>query len=208
PSALPAINENAETPKENRYTFLKWPKFWLVAAAFALIIFSHTTLINHLLLILKDRQFDPGTAVLAISFMGPMQVVGRLAIMMGGKYISDVAAVILCFCFVFIAVICLMLSAYVPAFLAAFIILHGSGAGILSILKPIVSREILGGDNFGLKSGVQAVPYFIGSAFAALIGSLLWKFGGYDLVLRVLLGVLFCGALSLLLAVRLNRNSS
>ncbi len=207
PSAIQGVSEDHAKLKAIRYSFLRWPKFWLVAAAFAFLIFSHTTLINHLLLILNDRQFDPGTAVLAISFIGPMQVVGRLLIMIGGKYISDVVAVFLCFAFAFVAVICLMLSAYVPAFLILFIILHGSGNGVISILKPIISREILGGDNFGLKSGVQAVPYLIGSAFAALIGSLLWNSGGYDLVLNVLLVVLFSGALSLALAVRLNRQT-
>jgi len=207
PSAIQGVSEDHAKLKATRYSFLRWPKFWLVAAAFAFLIFSHTTLINHLLLILNDRQFDPGTAVLAISFIGPMQVVGRLLIMIGGKYISDVVAVFLCFAFAFVAIICLMLSAYVPAFLILFIILHGSGNGVISILKPIISREILGGDNFGLKSGVQAVPYLIGSAFAALIGSLLWNSGGYDLVLNVLLVVLFSGALSLALAVRLNRQT-
>ncbi len=205
--AAKALELTAAKPKTHRYSFVRLPVFWLVAAAFTLLIISHTTLINHLLLLLQDRQFDAGTAVLAVSFIGPMQVAGRLAIMFGARHISDIAAVILCFAFAMIAVVCLMIAEYIPAFLAIFIILHGGANGVISIMKPIVSREILGAENFGVKSGVQAVPYLIGSAFAALIGSLLWNMGGYDLVLKVLLVVLMTGMLSLILAVRIKRAS-
>jgi len=209
-------DESAAAPKagtasssgKDRYGFLKWPKFWLVAFAFALIAMTHATLINHLLLLLKDRQFDAGTAVLAASFMGPMQVAGRLSAIVAERFFSNSVVAVLCFIFSLAAVLALMAATWIPAFLAVFIILQGSGIGVVSIMKPIVTREILGGENFGLKSGAQAVPYFVGSAFAAFLGSLLWSVGGYDLVLRVLLFVLLAGMGALVFAMRLDRKDT
>lgn len=206
-SALIIMQETAQTDRRARYGFLTWPKFWLIAVAVTLLAMTHATLINHLLLLLKDRQIDAGTAVLAASFMGPMQVFGRVVATVFERYFSNSVLMGLCFVFSISAVGALMLAADMPAMLAVFIILQGSGIGVSSIMKPVLSREILGGDNFGVKSGAQAVPYFMGHAFAALIGSLLWSVGGYDLVLKSLLVLLAAGFVALLLAIKLNKTS-
>ncbi len=207
-SALQSIEETALLQGRGRYGFLAWPKFWYIALSMTLLAMVHATLINHLLLLLKDRQISADTAVLAASFMGPMQVFGRIAASLVGRYFSNGIITTLCFVFSISAVGALILAEHIPVMLAVFIILQGSGIGISSIMKPVLSREILGGENFGLKSGAQAVPFFIGNAFAALIGSLLWMVGGYDLVLQVLIVLLVIGLGSLILAMRANRKTS
>lgn len=204
-SALKSIEETAQIQGRGRYGFLLWPKFWLIALALMLLSMVHATLINHLLLLLKDRQISADTAVLAASFMGPMQVFGRLLATLVERYFSNGMLTALCYIFSISAVGALMLAEKLPAMLAIFIILQGSGIGVSSIMKPVLSREILGGENFGLKSGAQAVPFFTGNAFAALIGSLLWALGGYDLVLKVLILLLMVGFFALLAAIHLNR---
>ena len=138
--------------------------------------------------------------------MGPMQVFGRVVATLVGRYFSNAVITGVCFAFSISAVGALMLASSMPSMLAVFIILQGSGIGVSSIMKPVLSREILGGENFGLKSGAQAVPYFIGNAFAALIGSLLWAVGGYDLVLQSLLVLLSVGFVALLCAIHLNKD--
>ncbi|MEH6403589.1 MAG: MFS transporter [Sneathiella sp.] len=186
-------NNNLASNAEGRYRFLFKANFWLLAFGFMLLYMNHNLVINHFLLLLKERQIDAGTAVLAATFIGPMQVLGRMSIIFAERFVSNMMITAMCFIFVILATISLMGAAAYPILLIPFIILQGSGIGIMSIMKPMVSRDVLGGENFGLKSGAQAVPYMIGSAFAALIGSLIWGIGGYDLVLKALLLSTFAG---------------
>jgi MFS family permease len=199
-SALELLEVTAQTKGRDRFRFLWGPAFWLIALSFTFLYMTHTALINHFLLLLQDRQFDPDIAVLAASFIGPMQVIGRLLVMFVERYVSIFVICIMCFVFSMAAIVCLIYATMIPQLLIVFIILQGSGIGVSSITKPIITREILGGDNFGLKSGAQAVPYFIGAAFSALIASLLWSVGGYDLVLQVLLVLIGLGLVALILA--------
>ena len=74
-----------------------------------------------------------------------------------------------------------------------FVILFGSAHGVVSIVRPVIAREILGGNNFGAKFGAMALLYLVGSASAPYLGSLIWGIGGYDLVLFVLVGLALIG---------------
>ena len=201
-----------DTPKDgqadrHRYAFLAEGAFWFLALSFAFIYTTHTALINHLLLLLKDREFDPELAVLAASFMGPMQVAGRLAIFAVEKHVSRIMVAGGCFVFSLMAVICLYYAGTYPWLLIPSIILQGSGIGVMSIMKPVVSREVMGGKNFGTISGAISVPFFTGAAFSAYLASLLWEQGGYDLVILVMMGIVALGFASFVMAVRSRRRA-
>ena len=168
---------------------------------------NDTALINHLLLLLKDREFDSSLAVLAASFMGPMQVAGRLAIFAVEKHVSRIMVAGGCFVFSLMAVICLYYAGTYPWLLIPSIILQGSGIGVMSIMKPVVSREVMGGKNFGTISGAISVPFFTGAAFSAYLASLLWEQGGYDLVILVMMGIVALGFASFVMAVRSRRRA-
>ncbi len=75
----------------------------------------------------------------------------------------------------------------------------------MTIMKPMTIRYVLGETDYGLKAGAQAVPFLIGSAFAALIGSFIWGIGGYDLVLKALFVAPVLGLLFFLAAVALTK---
>ena len=66
------------------------------------------------------------------------------------------------------------------------------------------AREVLGGRNFGAKSGSLALFYLAGSATAPWLGSIIWGVGGYDLMLGVLVGVIAVGAVLYVTAPRLS----
>jgi hypothetical protein len=89
--------------------------------------------------------------------------------------------------------------------LVGFVILFGAGHGIVSIVRPVIARNILGGNNFGAKFGTMALFYLIGSASAPFVGSLIWGVGGYGLVLPVLVVLAFVGLVLYLVAHRLSR---
>ncbi|MFQ5624731.1 MAG: hypothetical protein ACE5FS_15205, partial [Paracoccaceae bacterium] len=133
-----------------------------------------------------DRGVAPETAVLAASFLGPMQVAGRLAVMAAGGHLSNHGTAVGCFTGMVLAILVLMVSGATPALLALFVMLFGGAYGTLSIVRPVIARDILGDGDFGAKYGAMAALYLAGSASAPFLGALVWRIGGYDLVLPLL----------------------
>ena len=165
----------------------------MLALGFTLLAIVHGVTIHHMFPILADRGVNADTAVMAASFIGPMQVAGRLAMMAAERHVSFSRITASCFIFVSIAILLLVATSKTPALLVGFVILFGSAHGVVSIVRPVIAREILGGNNFGAKFGAMALLYLVGSASAPYFGSLIWGIGGYDLVLFVLVGLALIG---------------
>jgi MFS family permease len=89
-----------------------------------------------------------------------------------------------------------------PVMLVGFVILFGGAYGMVSIIRPVIARELLGESQFGAKSGALALVYLAGSASAPFLGSLGWSWGGYRLVLPGLIVLLLLGLGLYLLAQR------
>lgn len=187
-----AAKAHSDSLPEQR-SFLKRPAFWLLALGFTLLAIVHGVTIHHMFPILADRGVNADTAVMAASFIGPMQVAGRLAMMAAERHVSFSRITASCFIFVSIAILLLVATSKTPALLVGFVILFGSAHGVVSIVRPVIAREILGGNNFGAKFGAMALLYLVGSASAPYFGSLIWGIGGYDLVLFVLVGLALIG---------------
>lgn len=187
---------------------LRQPAFWLLALAFSLLALNHGLILNHLLPILQDRGIGSTQAVLAAALLGPLQVAGRLLLLLTEQHLSSLRVTTLCFVVIIAATASLLTAAASPLLLAAFVVLHGSGYGILSILRPVVLRDLFGEANFGLLSGVMAVPYLLLFALAPLLGSLLWQAGGYALALAVAGGLALLGLLSYQMALVQQRVTS
>jgi len=177
-------------------TLLARPVFWYLAAGFSLLGFNHGVVLNHLLPILADRGIGLDLAVLAAAMIGPMQVAGRLALMLGDGRLSNAVVATLSFVFVIAATLCLIAAEFAPLLVVAFVVLQGSGYGVLSIMRPVVTREILGQAHFGAISGAMAVPYLCAYALSPFIGSLLWALGGYDITLIVIAAITLVGLVS------------
>lgn len=201
------IAQGIKSPEEviHRHAYLRRPAFWFVAIGFSFLALAHGVTIHHLLPILYDRNIQLDTAIFAASFIGPMQVAGRLAMMAAERHVTMHEITIACFVMVGIAILLLIATSTTPALLVGFVILFGAGHGIISIARPVIAREILGGNNFGAKFGSMALLYLVGSASAPFVGSLIWEIGGYDLVLPVLIALVFAGLSFFLIAQRLSR---
>ncbi len=166
---------------------VRQPVFLALAIAFSLLWLNHSMVLNHLLPILEDREIHKDVAVFAASMIGPMQVAGRLAMMAVEKHLTTFSITSAGFLGVFAAAVCLYFSDLSPTLLVPFVILHGSCYGIMSIMRPVSTRDILGSRNFGAISGALALPVQITAALAPFLGSVLWQIGGYDLALLVAL---------------------
>lgn len=178
---------------EHQRSFLKQPAFWMLALSFTVLAIVHGVVIHHMFPILADRGINTEAAVTAASFIGPMQVAGRLAMMAAERHMSFDRITASCFIFVGLAILLLIGTSTTPTLVVGFVILFGAAHGVVSIVRPVVAREILGGNNFGAKFGAMALLYLAGSATAPYLGSLVWGIGGYDLVLPVLIGLALLG---------------
>jgi MFS family permease len=197
------ISARVSQDQAGERAFLRQPAFWLLAIGLAFIGVVHSATVQHLLPILNERGLSPDMAVLAASFLGPMQVTGRLAMMASEKYTSHNGVAVGAFTMMGLSVLLLLASGASPVFLSAFVIIFGGAAGTVSILRPLLTRDILGENNFGAKSGALALPYLVGSALAPFLGSVIWSIGGYDMLLPLLSGLSGLGCLLYYLAHRI-----
>ena len=181
---------------------LRSPTFWLLAISFTAIAVEHGGIITHMLLILEDRGVHQEAAVLAASMIGPMQVTGRLAMMAAERYVSVVGITVGCFMAMAGAAICLLFAGGSVGLIASFVILHGAGYGVTSIVRPVITAEFLGRQGFGVISGMIALPFMFGYAAAPTLAALGWEIGGYDLVIGSAIVLPVFGLLTFLVAKR------
>lgn len=174
-------------------SFLQSPVFWCLALGFGLGAVMHGITLHHLLPILDERDINPEVAVIAISFIGPMQVAGRLAMMASERHLSNHGIAITCFALMAASILLLIGAGATPVMLVGFVILFGGAYGMVSIIRPVIARELLGERQFGAKSGALALVYLAGSASAPFLGSLGWTWGGYELVLPSLVVLALLG---------------
>ena len=139
--------------------------------------------------ILHERGLNAGLAVLMASLIGPMQVAGRVTMITFEKHISVCAICVACFIAIFVAGWALYFGERGMILIAIFVILQGAGYGVLSIIRPILIAELLGHKDFGIIAGLLAVGFVIGTAIAPTLGSLLWIYGTYDLVIIFAIGI-------------------
>ena len=148
---------------------------------------------------MKDGILKPA------SMIGPMQVAGRLAMMAAERHLSILAISLGCYIAMGLAAGALFGASLVTGLVAGFVIFQGAGAGVSSIMRPVVVAELLGRRNFGVVSGLIAVPYMGGIAAAPTVAALVWETGGYNLVLLLAIGVSALGLVALLAAWRAAR---
>jgi MFS family permease len=177
--------------------------FWLLAISFAMIALEHGILLTHLLPLLDERGIHGETAILAASMIGPMQVAGRLAMIAAERHVSILRIAAASFVSMGIAAFALLGTSAIPVLLVAFVLFQGSGYGVTSIVRPVVTADFLGRTNFGVISGLLALPFIIATAAAPTIAAFVWERGGYDRVIQLAIVAAGIGLVSILLAASL-----
>ena len=176
--------------------------FWLLVISYIAFALDHSMILTHLLPLLEDRDISQSTAVIAASFLGPMQVAGRLAMMSAEGRLSTVTIAATALLALAIAGLSLYWSHVWFGLVVIFIILQGAGNGVSSIVRPLLTAELLGRKNFGLISGIMALPFIGGIAAGPLTSAIIWEYGGYDTVLIFAISVSAIGIVALLLAAK------
>lgn len=177
---------------------VKAPSFWFIGIAFFLISINHGIVLSHMLPIFKERGLTVGVAVLMASLLGPMQVVGRLAMLIIENHVSIFAICIASFTAMFIAGLVLYFGSAVVGLIFLFVVAQGCGYGVVIITRPMIIAQLLGRNDFGVVAGLLAMGFLIGTAVAPSLGSLLWLNGGYDLVILVAICIPILAVVSLI----------
>ncbi len=192
----------AATSRSAAKTARRSPVFWYLATAFPLLALTHGMTISHIMPILGDRGATPTTAVWAASLIGPMQVLGRIAMITLGRNMSAVTITLISFAGIALSMFILLSASEGDWRIFAFVLLLGACYGVISITRPLVTADLLGREGFGAISGSLALPYVALLAAAPFVAVLLWRWGGYDLTIMVGAAAALAGAPLLIIAQR------
>lgn len=195
----------ASTDARAAMSVMRTATFWMIGIAFTLLALDHGLIVSHMLPIMTDRGLSEDTAVFAASMFGPMQVAGRLAMIAAERHVSVLMICCACFISMSVAGTAVYLSTSIALLIIPFVILQGAGAGVLSIIRPTVVAELLGRKDFGVISGLLAMGFVAGSAFAPTVASLVWKIGGYDMVLLLTIAIPIVALVTIISAWRLRQ---
>lgn len=200
----PPIASQVSSDRFSSVSYLANPMFWLLAFGFSMLALNHGVVLNHLLPLLDERNVPDDLAILVISLIGPMQVAGRVMWLLVDKHWSIIRITVMCFLSICCATLCLILSENVLYLVFGFVLLQGSAYGVMSIVKPLTTREVMGEVNFGSLAGAMAVPYLLAFALSPYFGAIVWQIGDYQWVLWSIFGSAVVGFISIVTVSRLH----
>jgi len=146
------------------------PVFWYLAAAFPLLALTHGMMISHIMPILGDRGATQASAVWAASLIGPVQVVGRIAMITVGRNLSATNITLISFTGIAFSMMILLTASEGDWRIFAFVLLLGACYGVISLAKPLVTADLLGTLDFGtsLVDGLAEVNLVGSDDYASL----------------------------------------
>jgi MFS family permease len=159
------------------------PGFWPVGLGFALTALGAAILLTNLLPLMDALGVPGDLAILAASVIGPAQVVGRILLTLAGARAAARAVTLGAFFFVSGAALAMGAAAALPALVLVFAVALGVGNGVISILRPVVIREVMGEAGFGETAGAVARLSLFAFAAAPGLGAVLADAAGYGAVL-------------------------
>ncbi len=174
---------------------IRVPAFWGLVVAFAGYGLAFSAMSFHLIPLLADRGVQMGVIMAIIALIGPMQVVGRVLLLVGQRHITTIqlgAGIYFAFP---IAMGMLALGITDVYGLILFAIIYGVANGLLTILRGMAVPEFIGPEGYGVVSGALTMPTNVMRAVGPLLASVAWGvFGGYTAVLWGLAGIMLIAA--------------
>lgn len=174
---------------------LRRPAFWGLGFVYIAYNFAIGVVTFHLIGLLGERGVDPDTIVLVWATIGPMQVAGRLTLMvLGARVDGRLTARVAIFCLLMaMALLAGGIDAIVP--LLAFAAIYGIGNGLMTIVRGTIVPELFGPRDYATVNGALALPFNLSRALAPGIAAALWGlsggYGGVTLALLAALGAAF-----------------
>ena len=184
------------------------PEFISLFFSFLILALAHGMVITHIFPLLIERNIPNATQLLITALIGPSQVVGRIIMIILQKQNFSINIIsTLTFILKIVATIFLIYANNNIYLLILFVIFQGSGAGMTSIARPVVTANIMGYERFGSVSGAMAVGYIGGTALSPIIGAQIWEWSNYDSMLRIISVILLMGFVSFIIALKIDHNT-
>lgn len=179
---------------------LRTPAFWLLSLSFTLFAFGTAALWAHVMPIFAAKGFDEVQATAVLVWIGPAQVLGRLAFAGGGSRVSLRALGIGVLLAMPLALIILALAGR-PSTLLLFALVFGLANGLVTIVRGSLVPEFFGRRHVGRIGGAMNGVGLLARAAAPLITAwVLLAVGGYMHVLWLLAALGVGGALAFAVA--------
>jgi MFS family permease len=174
--------------------------FVALATAFALNGFVVSAIGIHLIAVLQGKAFTLASAVWVSSFIGPMQVAGRVMEFAFSSRWPPLMVGTLAFGLLALALVVLSLVRGVWIVALLFALLYGWANGVMTIVRGTVPGVLFGSRDYGALLGRLAQPQFILKAFAPVAVTLLFA---VDDSRRVALYALAVGGIAAFAAYRM-----
>ena len=205
-----SINLNSSPDKISNYKLrddLIRPEFSYLFFSFFVLALAHGMIITHIIPLLIERNISNSIQLLISASIGPMQVLGRIImIILQNQNFSINIISTLTFLLKIIGTVFLIYANDNIYFLILFVIFQGSGAGMTSISRAVVTANIMGYERFGSVSGAMSIGFTGGTALSSFLGAQLWEWNGYDFMLKIVSILLIMGFISFIIALKIDQN--
>lgn len=206
PIAASRPPEEGKVQKSPLAAAVRVPAFWGLVVAFAGYGLAFSAMSFHLIPLLDDRGVPIAVVMAIIALIGPMQVVGRVLLMVGQKHITTIQLGAGIY-FAFPISMAMLATGISDVYgLILFAIIYGVANGLVTILRGMAVPEFIGPEGYGVVSGALTMPTNVMRAAGPLLASLAWgAFGGYTPVLWGLAGIMLIAAMGFAAAAVLSR---
>lgn len=178
------------------------PAFWLIGFGFATVGLTHGMIITHIRPIMESRGVTEALGVTVASLVGPMQVLGRVAMIAVERRVDIHGIATACFAGMAGGALILLVSTGSPVLAVGFVVPYAAAYGVISIVRPVLTADLLGRAGFGTISGMLATSFMLGNAAAPSVAALIWQEAGYDTVIAFGIALLLAGMIAVRLARR------
>ena len=206
-----SINLNSSPDKISNYKLrddLIRPEFSYLFFSFFVLALAHGMIITHIIPLLIERNISNSIQLLISASIGPMQVLGRIIMIILQKQNFSINIIsTLTFLLKIIGTVFLIYANDNIYFLILFVIFQGSGAGMTSISRAVVTANIMGYERFGSVSGAMSIGFTGGTALSSFLGAQLWEWNGYDFMLKIVSILLIMGFISFIIALKIDQNN-
>jgi MFS family permease len=172
------------------------PAFWGIAVAYFGFNFSGAAVVFHLIPLLGERSVDGATIIAVWTTIGPMQVAGRVVLMMLGARIDARSTGRVAIAMLPASVLLLAYAGGAAPLLFAFAIVYGASNGMMTIVRGTIVPELMGPRGYATINGALAFPANTARAVAPVVAASIWEAGGYAAVLWVLFGICSLAAMA------------
>ena len=206
-----SINLNSSPDKISNYKLrddLIRPEFSYLFFSFFVLALAHGMIITHIIPLLIERNISNSIQLLISASIGPMQVLGRIIMIILQRQNFSINIIsTLTFLLKIIGTVFLIYANDNIYFLILFVIFQGSGAGMTSISRAVVTANIMGYERFGSVSGAMSIGFTGGTALSSFLGAQLWEWNGYDFMLKIVSILLIMGFISFVIALKIDQNN-